>query len=183
MPTDPLQAYGGPFPVGPPIVVEGAESATYELLDPHGLPVPLIQNGMSIPTTRVISMEMIAFPTLSLTPGATYTIDVRPVVGPHEDLRFSVAGGTQQTTTPKTKACSVSLHQALTAHAVRLTIKAHSGTCAGDRIQWRRRAPLSWRRLPATGLVAPAGRVLYWRAVHGTRVVLHGRVQLRRRAS
>jgi hypothetical protein len=182
--NDPQKLYDGPGPVGPPILAVGAEQATYELLDPRGVPVDLLQEGFTLATTSVTAAgDLIAYPTSALTPGATYTIDVRPLVGPHEDLHFTVAGGTRQTTSPKTTACTVSLRQARTASAVRLTITAHSGTCAGVRIQWRRRALRPWRRLPAAGLVAPAGRVLYWRAVHGTRVVLHGRVQLRRRAS
>ena len=97
-------------------------------------------------------------------------------------LRFTVAGGPAvQAAAARAVRCRVAVHQVATGARTRLTFARRTSGCRGTQLQWRLRAPRPWRAVGAHGIVEPARRVVYWRAVAGTRVLAHGRVEVRRR--
>ncbi|MEO9174172.1 MAG: hypothetical protein ABI317_01575, partial [Gaiellales bacterium] len=119
----------------------------------------------------------IAFPVTPLTPGARYSIALDPDFGSPQTLHFAVAGGTPVVAA---KRCVVSVRQARARGMTRVTISHAKTSCTGAHLQWRRRAPRRWRSVAKRGIVAPAKRVVYWRAISGKRVLAHGRVVVRR---
>ncbi|MEO9174880.1 MAG: hypothetical protein ABI317_05140, partial [Gaiellales bacterium] len=159
---DPLEAFGDPPAIGYPIDVVTQGSGSWQLLDAHGTPVPLDEPGQQAPLTTATFASWIAFPVTPLTPGARYSIALDPDFGSPQTLRFTVAGGTP---VAAAKRCVVSVRQARAGGMSRVTINHARTSCTGVHLQWRRRAPQHWRAVAKRGIVAPAKRVVYWRAI------------------
>jgi hypothetical protein len=177
---DPLAAAGDPAVVGYPMYVVADEPGTWQLLDPSGTALALTQYLMTTPSTTADFDDWAAYPVTPLTPGARYTIVLHPWIGPQQVQRFTVAGGAAVKAPARVVRCTVSVHQAVARAGIRMTFARRTSGCKGTRLQWRPRAPKPWRTIGAHGIVEPAKRVVYWRAIAGKRVLAHGRVVVRR---
>jgi hypothetical protein len=181
---DPIAAAGDPPVVGYPMYVVTNEPGTWQLLDAHGTALELSQYLLQAPSTTADFDDWAAYPVAPLTPGARYTMVLHPWVGPQQVVHFTVAGGAAVKAPPaRVVRCTVAVHQAAAKAAhVHVTFARRTSGCTGTRLQWRLRAPKPWRTVGKHGIVEPAKRVLYWRAIAGTRVLAHGRVVVRHRA-